>query len=153
MKTCVCCNTQKQASEFKKYSTTKDGLSKRCRQCSAKWYSSMSNKSKKDILKKNEAYSEKNIEKIKEYRKAYYMANKDKINEYSKARYLKTKDKKELSRDGKALPSDSEMLEWLVKNVDWVADIFYVMHIEGKPEDEYPTIRQLIAAEMKMDIK
>lgn len=52
-----------------------------------------------------------------------------------------------------AQPTDSEMLDWLVKNMDWVADIFYVTHVEGRSDDEYPTIRQLIAAEMAKEAK
>lgn len=52
-----------------------------------------------------------------------------------------------------AQPTDTEMLDWLVKNASWVADIFYVTHIEGRSDDEYPTTRQLIAAEMAKEAK
>jgi len=50
-------------------------------------------------------------------------------------------------------PTDTEMLDWVVENAEWAADIFYVVHVEGKPESEYPTKRQLIAAEMAKEAK
>lgn len=45
-------------------------------------------------------------------------------------------------------PTDTEMLNWMIENATWAADIFYVTHIEGMSDDEYPTARQAIAAEM-----
>jgi hypothetical protein len=51
------------------------------------------------------------------------------------------------------LPSDSEMLDFLIENIHWVADIFYVEFVEGKPLKEYPTSRQLIAAEMAKEVE
>lgn len=50
-------------------------------------------------------------------------------------------------------PTDSQMLDWMIENADWCGDIFYVVHIEGKLESEYPTRRELIASEMAKKVK
>ena len=75
-KLCKKCGTEKPLSEFRKQSTTKDGLQYHCKICGSKIAKNRYEKSRKKIIKKVKVWQENNQEKIKGYKTDYYLRNK-----------------------------------------------------------------------------
>ena len=88
MKTCSCCNIEKQFSEFSRNRSKKDGLQNECKVCkklrSAKWHV----EHKGIATERSRTYREKHQDWYVAYSKKYALENKSKKSEYAKKRHL-----------------------------------------------------------------
>lgn len=84
MKKCSTCKTIKDYDLFVKNKSSKDGVTRECKDCTKKRLRLFYQKNKKRILEKNKDY-------MKAYLPDYYKANKDKLILNSKANYEKNK--------------------------------------------------------------
>ena len=78
MKTCTKCKHTLPLTEFRKQSSTKDGLKYCCKECDNKAAKSYYEKNKQKIVSKVKEWQKNNPEKIKGYKKNYYTKTKDK---------------------------------------------------------------------------
>jgi len=95
MKLCPSCRVEKDASEFGKNKSRKDGLAFYCRECSRK---------------KAREYARTPDQQVK--RKAWYQANREKVSRQSKERWRKNKEKYEPARQKWAQENREKMLAY-----------------------------------------
>ena len=76
MKTCTKCKQTLHLTEFRKQSSTKDGLKYCCKECDNKAAKSYYKKNKGKIVNKVKEWQKNNPEKVKGYKKSYYGKNK-----------------------------------------------------------------------------
>ncbi len=100
MKICYKCKKHLNIDNFVKDKSTKDGLTRRCKDCAHIWYE----KNKDKVKVNNKKYREENGDKLKEYNRQYYIDNKATLQEYNK-QYNKQyfqKNKRKISEQNKA---------------------------------------------------
>ncbi len=76
MKICTKCKEQKPLGDFRKQSSTKDGLKYYCKECDDKTAKRYYEKNKKKIITKVTQWKKDNPDKVKDYKKSYYGKNK-----------------------------------------------------------------------------
>ena len=76
MKTCTKCKQALPLTEFRKQSSTKDGLKYCCKECDNKAAKSYYQKNKNKIIEKVTEWQKSNPDKVKTYKKSYYGKNK-----------------------------------------------------------------------------
>ena len=76
LKVCTKCKEALPLSDFRKQSSTKDGLKYYCKECDNELAKSYYKKNKEKIVGKVKEWQEKNPEKVKEYKKSYYGKNR-----------------------------------------------------------------------------
>lgn len=83
-KTCTCCNTEKNLTEFYKRKTIKDGHSTICKKCKSEKDKKYREENKTKIYQSKKEYREKNIDTIRVKKKEYRNNNKEKISKRDK---------------------------------------------------------------------
>ena len=76
MKVCTKCKEALPLSEFRKQSSTKDGLKYYCKKCDNASAKSYYKKNKEKIVGKVKEWQNNNPDKVKGYKKSYYGKNK-----------------------------------------------------------------------------
>ena len=76
MKTCTKCKEVLPFSEFRKQSSTKDGLKYYCKKCDNEIAKKYYEKNKNKIVSNVKQWQKDNPNKVKEYKKSYYGKNK-----------------------------------------------------------------------------
>ena len=76
MKTCTKCKGTFQFSEFRKQSSTKDGLKYYCKRCDDEIAKKYYEKNKNKIVNNVKQWQKDNPNKVKEYKKSYYGKNR-----------------------------------------------------------------------------
>jgi predicted methyltransferase len=76
MKICTKCKEEKSLGDFRKQSSTKDGLKYYCKECDDKTAKRYYEKNKKKIITKVTQWQKDNPDKVKDYKKSYYGKNK-----------------------------------------------------------------------------
>ena len=76
MKTCTKCREALPFSEFRKQSSTKDGLKYYCKKCDNEIAKKYYEKNKNKIVSNVKQWQKDNPNKVKEYKKSYYGKNK-----------------------------------------------------------------------------
>ena len=76
MKICTKCKEEKSLGDFRKQSSTKDGLKYYCKECDDITAKKYYEKNKKKIITKVTQWQKDNPSKVKDYKKSYYGKNK-----------------------------------------------------------------------------
>jgi predicted methyltransferase len=76
LKVCTKCKEALPLSDFRKQSSTKDGLKYYCKKCDNELAKSYYKKNKNKIVDKVKEWQKANPEKVKGYKKSYYGKNK-----------------------------------------------------------------------------
>ncbi len=120
MKTCGRCKIEKDTLMFSRYSNSKDGLQKWCKDCSEQW-----RKENYELLCiKNKEWRKKNSELLKKKAHKNYLKNSEKIKQWQRDYREKHPEKKKLA-DHKTYVKYAEKkklsaLMWQAKNrIDW----------------------------------
>ena len=77
MKICTKCKESLPLSEFRKQSSTKDGLKYYCKRCDNQSAKKYYEKNKNKIISKVTEWQKENPEKVKDYKKTYYKKIKE----------------------------------------------------------------------------
>ena len=76
MKVCTNCRGQKPLKDFRKQSSTKDGLKYYCKACDDTTAKKYYEKNKKKIITKVTEWQKDNPNKVKDYKRSYYSKNR-----------------------------------------------------------------------------
>ena len=76
MKVCTKCKEEKSLRDFRKQSSTKDGLKYYCKECDDRTAKRYYEENKKKIITKVTQWQKDNPDKVKDYKKSYYGRNK-----------------------------------------------------------------------------
>ncbi len=76
MKVCTKCKEEKSLEDFRKQSSTKDGLKYYCKECDDRTAKRYYEKNKKKIIIKVTQWQKDNPSKVRDYKKSYYGKNR-----------------------------------------------------------------------------
>ena len=83
MKICTKCKEEKSLEDFRKQSSTKDGLKYYCKECDDRTAKKYYERNKNKIISKVTQWQKENPDKVKSYKKSYYGKNKQSSGESS----------------------------------------------------------------------